>query len=350
MATSPPRNYAAISAELIHALRGRRSQAGLSKRLGYRSNIVQRWESAQCWPSAARFFSACRRLGVELDAALARFHSPRPRWLDEVQLTSAAGVARWLRELKGKTPIGVLAEAGGVSRFRVSRWLKGEAQPRLPELLLMVDLCSRRLVDFVAALTPPAGLPSLAGEYDQLGRAREAAYRHPWSHAVLRALELPQPSIDQAQWLSQTLGIEVHEVARALDVLAESGQVTKRAGHYVPHRVVHVNTSAQPAQARALKRVWADVASARLAGGQPGLFGYTLFAASREDVRRIRELQLQFARQMQSLIAQSNSSECVGLFCIQLLDLSVREDNALAVTEAPTRSVARAPRRGPATT
>jgi transcriptional regulator with XRE-family HTH domain len=325
-----------VAAALIRALRGKRSQAGLSKRLGYRSNIVQRWETAQCWPTAARFFSLCRRVGVDLDTVLARFHSPRPAWVDEIQLTSPAGVARWLRELKGKTPIGAVADAAHVSRFRVARWLKGEAQPRLPELLMMVDVSSGRLVDFVATLTDPAGVPPLAREHAMLQRAREAAYRHPWSQAVLRALELPQPKRGQSAWLAQTLGIEVREVTCALEVLEQSGQVTKCAGRYVAEPLRHINTSADPAQARALKRAWAEAAVSRLASGQPGMFGYALFAASREDLRTLRELQLQYTRQMQSLIAQSTSNECVGLFCVQLLDLSLRDDNALRLSPAST--------------
>ena len=35
----------AIAADLVRALRGGRTQAELSRRLGYRSNIVHRWES-----------------------------------------------------------------------------------------------------------------------------------------------------------------------------------------------------------------------------------------------------------------------------------------------------------------
>ena len=329
MIPSSSRDHGRVAAALIRALRGKRSQAGLSKRLGYRSNIVQRWETGQCWPTAARFFTLCRRVGIDLDASLAQFHRPRPSWLDQVQLASAEGVARWLRELRGKTPIGAVADAAQVSRFRVSRWLKGEAEPRLPELLLMIDVSSGRLVDFVATLTDPRAIAPLAREHAMLQRAREAAYRHPWSQAVLRALELPQPSRKQSAWLAQTLGIELGAVRHALTVLEESGQVVKSGGRYASAATKHINTSADPAQARALKRAWSEAAVSRLAAGRPGLFGYTLFAASREDLRRLRELQVQYTRQMQSLIARSTPSECVGLFCVQLLDLSVRDDNAL---------------------
>jgi hypothetical protein len=43
--------------------------------------------------------------------------------------------------------------------------------------------------------------------------------------------------------------------------------------------------------------------------------------------RRLRELNPEYVRAMQYLIAQSQPGECVGLFCAQLLDLAAR-DNA----------------------
>jgi hypothetical protein len=70
------------------------------------------------------------------------------------------------------------------------------------------------------------------------------------------------------------------------------------------------------------------VAAERLRAGSPGSYGYSLFAISRADIRRLKELQRQYVRAMQSLIAESAPGECVGLYCAQLLDLDLH-DNAL---------------------
>jgi len=75
--------------------------------------------------------------------------------------------------------------------------------------------------------------------------------------------------------------------------------------------------------------MWAGVAQQRMLDGSPGLFGYSLFAVSRADLRRLRELQLQYFRQMQSGIAASTEPQCVGLFAVQLLDLAEPGRNAL---------------------
>jgi hypothetical protein len=86
--------------------------------------------------------------------------------------------------------------------------------------------------------------------------------------------------------------------------------------------------SQDPELARRLKAAWTSTALERLQRSSPGNFGYSLFAVSRRDLQRLRDLHLEYVRAMQELIASSQPSECVGLYCAQLLDLG-QEDNAL---------------------
>src|SRR5688572_16704514 len=118
-----------MSSELLRAIRGRRSQVAFSRRLRYRSNIAYLWESGRNFPTAATMFRAAERCGRDVRAALARFYRAPPDWLADVDLGSAAGVARLLTDLRGSTPIGDLAALCGRDRFAVSRWLKGQAEP-----------------------------------------------------------------------------------------------------------------------------------------------------------------------------------------------------------------------------
>jgi len=62
--------YEVMAAELLRALRGRRSQVAFSRRLGYRSNVAHTWETGKRWPTAAVTLRAARRVGVDLDAGL----------------------------------------------------------------------------------------------------------------------------------------------------------------------------------------------------------------------------------------------------------------------------------------
>jgi transcriptional regulator with XRE-family HTH domain len=326
--------------ELLRALRGTRSRAELSRRLGYRSNVVHRWETRRSWPTAARFLQVHRRLTPGSAPCFERFFQRPPTWLSEHAPESPEGVAAFLRELRGKTSIAALAEQSGYSRYQVSRWLGASTQPSLPEFLCLVEAASRRVLDLVALMIDPARLPSVAGRWQLLESARAAGYQKPWSHAVLRALEIePQPatSVAQIAQMVARLGIDRDTIVDCLNTLRATGQVTKRRGRFALQTKTTVNTSRDPELARSLKTTWTSTALRRLEQNAPGNFGYSLFAVSRKDLRRLRDLHLEYVRAMQELIASSEPSECVGLYCSQLLDLAA-EDNVLAYAEANVRS------------
>jgi len=310
-------DYERIASELVRALRGRRSQTAFSRRLGYKSNVVYRWESGRAWPTAAKFFAAARRVGVDLEAGLCRFYRSPPSRLLGVNLTRPDGVALLLRELRGSTPIGELAQRARRSRFAVSRWLKGEAEPRLPELLLLVEAASLRLLDFLAIFTDLAGLASVADDWATLQAARECAYSVPWSHAVLRVLELDAYTAlerHEPGWIARHLGISTDEESRCLDLLARTGQVRRRRGKWVVDDARTVDTRADPERSRQLRLWWARTALDRAARGSPHQLSYNLFSVSAADYDRILELYRSFFAQMRAIIADSSPNERVVLF------------------------------------
>jgi DNA-binding transcriptional regulator YhcF (GntR family) len=210
--------------------------------------------------------------------------------------------------------------------------LKGSAEPRLPEFLTLVDAATRRLPDWIATLADPDRLPSMAKAWQRQQLAREAPYQQPWSHAVMRALELeglPGRSGLQIRWLAARLGTRPNEILSALQTLLQTGQVERRRGRYRLVERQAVDTGLDPVRGQ-VKAAWSRTAVDRLEAGSAGNFGYSLFAISRADLVQLRELHLQYVRAMQDLIAKSEPNECVGLYCSQLLDLAT-EHNALAV-------------------
>jgi hypothetical protein len=325
-----------VAGELLRALRGRRSKPGFSRRLGYASNIAQRWEAGISWPAAPRFFAHCERLGLDVRAAVSRFLRRDPPFLRQPGLASPEGVGALLSDLRGKAPIQELVERSGYNRFSVSRWLKGSASPRLPELLCLVEACTRRLPDFVAELVDPELVPSLAQQWRALQRAREGVYTRPWSHAVLRALELQAPPGAAAQlaFVAGRTGLTPEHVASELAFLHATGQVAKTRRGYRPRGQHVVDTGGRAERALQLKLSWSRLALERLAAGAPGHVGYSLFAVSRADLRRIRQLQLEYVRALSAIVAGSREPECVALYAAQLLDLA-KDDNVFAEHERP---------------
>lgn len=332
-----PLDFETLAAELVRELRGKLTQAALSKRLGYSANVVHRWESGRAWPTAAAFLRLCEARHINLHAALEEFLRHRPPWL--VSGTALRElVAAFLTELRGKTPLLELASASGINRYTVARWHRGTAQPRLPDFLRAIEASSRRALDFVATLVDPSSLPSVEARWAVIVAARRVAYGEPWSHGVLRAMELDeyrQQRRTDLDWLTERLGMTREQVAHSIGELELAGQLRQQRGRYVPTTVERIDTRSDPSGAKIVKLAWTEVAVGRLRDDAPGYFGFSLFSIGRSEMQRLRELHQEYVRAMQSVIAQCSKNECVGLYCAQLVDLDTTERNALRVPGAP---------------
>lgn len=310
----------ALSRDLVRALRGERSQTALSRRLGYTSNAVHNWESGRRAPAAYELFRIIERTGGDPVAAFARF----PFDLDGAALTTPEGITTLLSMLRGSTRVGDLAARCGASRFTVSRWLSGRTSPRLPQLLALIEVCTLRLVDFVAAIVDPASIPQIAGPWRELQARRNVAFSHPWSQALLRVFETRayrrRPHSDR--WLADRLGVPVPEVVAARDVLAEVGLVRFERGRYVADEAVLDTTVATPEERKKLKLHWADAGRRALEEGREGLFSWAVFTLSEEDYRTLQQLHVAYMQRLYRLVGASAPAEVVALANVQLFALS----------------------------
>ncbi|MES1172942.1 MAG: DUF4423 domain-containing protein [Myxococcales bacterium] len=317
-------DYERLSSELLRALRGKRSQTAFSKRLGYRSNVAYAWESGRAWPTALDFFGMLERSGRKLEPALAAFYRARSGVSVKTDLASARGVAAFLDDLRGQIAVVDLARAAKRSRFAVARWLKGEAEPRLPDFLRLVECASLRLLDFIACFIDPSTLPSIAKPWRELETARRAAYEMPWSHAVLRVIELPayrKLRAHEPGFIAERLRISRDEEERCAALLLETGQVKKRGKRLIPGAALTVDTRGDAARSRQAKVFWTSVALERIEAGAEGTFSYNLFSVSRADLERIRELHRAYFRELRRIVAASEPAECIALANVHLLEL-----------------------------
>jgi Domain of unknown function (DUF4423) len=247
-----------------------------------------------------------------------------PKWLITIDPVSPDLVAQLLLDLRGRSTIGDVAERALRSRFAVARWLKGEAEPRLPDFFRMVEATSMRVLDFVAAFVDPDQLPSISTSWRELEAGRRAAFQLPWSHAVLRALELENYRSEPAHrpgFIAAQLGISTEEEQRCVEALEHSGQLAWDGTHYlVTERLT--DTSNNPEAGRALKVWWTEQALERLKQDKEGLYSYNLFAVSERDYQRLRQLHLDYFRELRSIVAQSKPAERVVLAHLQLLPLA----------------------------
>ncbi len=323
-------DYEAVARELMRALRGRRSQVAWSRRLGYKSNVAYSWESGRRYPTASETLRAIRRNGIDLDASLTRFFGAVPGWLEDTDPESPEGVAALLTDLRGERSVVDIAEATGLNRHAVGRWVNGRTQPRLPDFLHLVQATSVRLVDFLTSFVDPEAMPhTIQAHHEAIEARREGARRHPWTQAILRVLELEAYRAlprHEPGWIAARLRIDPAIESTCMAFLEETGQLAFDGTHY-RQEVVAVDTKRRPEIGRQLKAHWSVVASERVIEGAPGQFSYNVFACSDEDFEKIRALHLAYFRAMRGIVQDATVGERVVVANVQLFPLDrVPED------------------------
>ena len=297
----------------------------MNRRLKRTSNVLHAWERGNRHPSASDFLKLAALSSVDVRLALSEFGGvtsgdPARR---------ATGVADWLRSLTRDRTHAELARGVCKDRNTVARWLRGETEPRLPDLLRLVSVASLRLEEFVAGFTDPEKLPSIAATYRDLRKQRQLAYELPWAHAVLRVLELRayrDLPHHEAGFIARRLGIAIEEEERSLVALGLAGQIRRRAGKWTVRRVLAVDTRYQAERNLALKKHWAQVALHRLEGGaadKGALFSYNLFAISEEGLEEIRKAHLDYFTRLRAIVAACEDPTRLVLANVQLLPLDV---------------------------
>lgn len=308
-----------LARELVRALRGKRSQVQLSRRLGFTTNTIYSWEAGRRWPSATRFFHIAARTGHDLPRLLSPFFKRPPAWLDD-DPGSGTWVSALLRELRGSAPIGGLAADAGFSRYALSRWLAGRAEPKLPQLLALIEAATGRLLDFVALFVPPQSLTSTRRAWKRLDAAKELAWASPWAQVVWLALELETyralPRHDNA-WLAQRLGLDEPLVRACIEHLHQAQHIRRHGKLFRPVEILSVDVRRSGSE---LKTHWARTAVDRL-DAEDGMVSYNLFTVSDDVLTEIRELQRAHYRAVRRLVDASSQADQVVLMNLQLLPL-----------------------------
>lgn len=315
-----------LSRELMRVLRGSASQRAYSRALGFTSNVAYSWETGRRFPEASVFLRAAARKVPELEAALPSVLA-LARAPGSARLGTPRGVQQLVLELARETPRVELARNLGVDRTTLSRWLAGSTEPRLPELLRLIQVGTQRLLAFVALLADPRELSSTRAAYADLRLQEKLAYDLPWSHAVLRALELERYTrapAHSARELARAVGLSPRSVTAQLDVLERAGQIVWTGTHFASARVMAVDTRSDPVKNLALKRHWARVGLSRIGArhtSPDARFSFNLFATSEEAFQRIRQLHLDYYDRVRAIVDETQGTDRVVLMNLQLIPL-----------------------------
>lgn len=308
------------SSEILGAIRGRESKAGLSRRLGYLSNPVRDWEAGRRFPTCAEALRVAMLRKIDVRLAFARFHRPSA---DQLSDCSDESVARWLTTLTGTIPILELAKRTDQSRFQIGRWLKGDSRPRFPDFLRLVDGITGRASDLVAELVDINKVPALLALHTERSAAKELAFVEPWTEAVMRLFEtdgyLTLPNHDPV-WVAQRLDISEELVDRCISRMVKAGVVKFDKKHFRVVDKLTVYTGSNQERVLRLKEHWSEVGHARLQKAEPDdWFGYNVMSLSQSDLDRVEALLKNTFNEIRSIVATTPTEETVALAQLSLV-------------------------------
>jgi transcriptional regulator with XRE-family HTH domain len=316
-------DFQRLVSELVRVLRGTRSQPALSRRLGFKTNVVYFWESGRRHPSITQLLELAKRAGVDLAQSFRCIYPvTAPDWLLAApSLSDREIVARFLSEARGATPLVHLTERTGFSRFALARWIGGDAEPRAWEFLAVVHHSTHRLVDYLEPFVGNKKLPALESERERVHAARRVAERFPMSQVLLRCLELESSRRSGKVSFATTLGISSAQEQEMLALLEATGQIARGPEGWQLLRASPLDMRLHRETAHLHRAFWADVARKRAPTSRDGLCAYNVCGVSREGFAELRRLQREYLQKARALIEKSEPVERVALLQVNLVAL-----------------------------
>jgi transcriptional regulator with XRE-family HTH domain len=309
-----------LSSELVRELRGPLSQAELSEKLGYTTNVLYTWEAGRRAPTASDFFRLVEAAGQDVPSALVRFFVAPPPWLRECRMTGPEDVMQLLAELTSGFSVSGLAETIDASRTTVSRWNQGQSEPRLPDLLRVVEATTGRLLDFVGVFVDPERLDTAREPHRLATERRRLLAEHPLAAALLSALDLDaykRLRTHRAGVLARRLGIPSDEETTLLAALEKARLVRTSRG-----RIRRAEADAQddkaprrPPPSEAFAAL-AGLAADRLARSERPEDGFgtsDVVTVSKKNHARLVELERAHDRAVRRILAEEQPAQCVAI-------------------------------------
>jgi transcriptional regulator with XRE-family HTH domain len=317
-----PLEYERISSEFARAIRGQRSQAAFARRIARLSNVAHAWESGRRQPRVSEFLRAATRVGIDVERALREFTSPfAPGAVFDNRITKRS-TTELVRAVRQGDALPDLARRAGVSRGALARWVAGTSEPRLPELLRLIDATCRQPLLFISHFVDPSTLPSARVEWERLTSQWNLLAEMPIGLAIMSALKLKgyvSRRLHDEILLARLVGIDVRELRAALAALSKVGLVANDEGRFVtvPVRPLLIPSSSQVKET--LRRYYGTAGVGAIGRNAETLTISFVLPLDEDALRSLRDRTVQFVRkEVERINPDAETATCVASLFFQI--------------------------------
>lgn len=293
-------NFQQLQIELVRALRGHHSQQELSAKLGFKFNQIYRWESGQLNIRWKDFLKLCACLTIDLKHTLEMFMDQSLNRLD------AAFV---IKSLKGMHSVDTLAKQLHRPKRVLTRWINGESEPYLKDVLHVFYITTSSVLEFATVLAGNEPLPSFANEIAKRKVERDFHFRNPAFASLIRVFEFTayeQLKTHSSAFVARSINLKVSEVDRLIDEAMKLGLIEKVQCKY---KIVNksLSTRGDLAGRKAILDYWMrrqieGIHSTATLRDDQLSSSYCIFTTNQVTYEKIDALRAQFYRAMIGLL------------------------------------------------
>lgn len=308
-------DYSQLKKELLPHLRGQDPQSQVDKKLGVTFAKTYRWESGTTrlmWPD---FISLCKTLKIPADEMLKAafsFHGDIKRSAPLVQHFTSTSTQKEISEVLK------------ISRYTISRWLRGTSEPTFEQMLALMDFASPDFLHFLEMITGGTILPAAKERIPQQRLQMKHYQSYPWLSVLLSAIDLKSYRNNPSdQFLADKTKLPLAEIQKALKEFQESGMVEWTGTHWRTsgHRMYHQGS--QEDKQRILRYVFGTSLKAidTAPGNENMQLNWKIFSLNKKAYGQILQRYTEFFNDLGKIIdANQEDADNVFLFSVGIID------------------------------
>lgn len=309
-------DYLRLQTDLVRILRGKRSQAQLSRLLGYGYNQVHFWESGKTKLGWVDFARLCQKTRAPLSAALREVLS---------YYDSPLKVPGLVKHVMGENRVLEYARTTGISRFKLSRWIYGRSEPTLAEVLELIELSTSEFYSFVSVVCAGKIPETIRDRMESDVRCLELYEKYPWLSLIFCALETRGYLDLRAHsdtFLAKRTGLGLPLVKAAIEDLRAAHLIVFENHRYVP-KLQKLNIRGSAEWRRKIVRFWKEAAQENFDAtfGKPQTrHSFKVFNLSEEGFEKVLQAYTRFFNEVGLLInSEKTASDRFFLMSVDFL-------------------------------
>ena len=293
--------------ELLKLWRGKSSQEQLSKKMGFKSNLISAWELGKRKISADNAFLLLESKGKRIDTIVKKFLGYTPPWLKFQKLSTQEGVAFFLASQLGQQKPQSLAGKINKSRFTLGRYYTGEIGLNFEDFLWLLNLTSHRTLDFLSLCCDLNSTQTLSQQWQRHSAQRSLSH-NPNIYFLMMLFEM-YPNQTPTKIL-KTLPFEQRkELNKALDQLKGVFKF-KTANHLLNNDNLDLRPDPKGAFAFrkwCLEQSQKKLKEIKLQPSEGNIFSCNLFNISKEAKLNIEKHHRSYFKKVSEIISNDNA-------------------------------------------